>query len=437
MIRTAAILSAALALAAPVVAPAQTRAAQAAPAESAAAVAAARKLVAERYVVPETAVRLDAALARAEAAGVFRGLAGEALAEALTAEMRKVTPDGHLYAYYAPAQAAALASAPPPEEGLPDGYARAMERDNGGVRLLEVLPGNIRYLDYRQFMWGTPAAEQALARAMEFLAGGDAIVIDLRGNGGGDPSAVAAMTSYFVPAGTKLIRFEMRDAPGEASVSEPTPFTLAGKPVFVLTGPRSFSAAEEFASHVKAFGFGKLVGAATGGGAFRNDLFPLPGGYVLSVSIGRPVHAVTGGDWERTGVAPDIAVPEDQALVAAKAAAIAAVAERAPAAERAEVQRLLAFYRAQATPVSPALPLAAYEGRYGDRTVRLAGGTLTSARAGRAPAELVPIASDAFAPVMTPTQHFRFVSEGGRIVALEIDNGIGPAQRFAREPVQS
>ena len=81
------------------------------------------------------------------------------------------------------------------------------------------------------------------------------------------------------------------------------------------------------------------------------------------------------------------------------------------------------------------MPLAAYEGRYGERIVRLAEGTLTSAREGRAPVELVPVASDTFAPVSAPTQHFRFVSEGGNVVALEVDNGERGSQRAERRPL--
>ena len=396
MIRSAAFLCAAtLAFAAAGPGIARPQASAQAPADAAATVSAARKLIADRYVVPETAARLDAALAAAEGQGAFHGLSGEALADRLTAEMREVTADGHLYAIYDPRGAAEFAAAPPPEEGgLPEGYARAVERGNGGVRKLEVLPGNIRYLEYDGFDWGTPAAEAAIETAMRFLQGGDAAIIDLRGNGGGSPEAVAALTSYFLPPGTKLARFEMRGRPGEATETSPVPFTLAGKPVYVLIGRNSFSAAEEFATHVSAFGFGTLVGANTGGGGFRNDLLPLPGGIVLSVSTGRPVHSVTGG-----------------------------------------AERLLAFYRAQAERAAPALPLAAYEGRYGERIVRLAEGTLTSAREGRAPVELVPVASDTFAPVSAPTQHFRFVSEGGNVVALEVDNGERGSQRAERRPL--
>lgn len=416
---------------------AQQAPAVAAQADPAVVVAAARRLLAERYVLPDVAARLDAALAEAERRGEFRDVAGSALADRLIAVVRTVTSDGHLYASYNPAQAAAIAAAGAPEDddfALPADYVRQIERDNGGVIRLEVLPGNVRYIDYRQFMWGTSAAEASLAAAMEFLRGGDALIIDLRHNGGGSPGAVAAMASYFLPPGTKLARFEMRGRPGEASETVATPFSLAGKPLYVLTSRRSFSAAEEFATHVSAFGFGTLVGTATGGGGFRNELFALPGGYVLSISTGRPVHAVTGGDWEGTGVAPAIAVADDKALLRAQAEASATIAAGLSGSERAAAERLAAYYRALIDPATPALPLAAYAGVYGDRTVELVDGALLLRRGTRPAARLVPLGANLFASEAAPTLRVAFVTADGAIAALELDNGDGAPNRLSREP---
>ena len=403
-------------------------------------IGATRKVLAERYVIPETAAKLDAALAAAERSGAFAGLRGAALAERINAEMAKVTADGHLGVMYYPARAAELAAVPelddsgPPPPELAALFERRLVQQNAGVRRLEILPGNIRYLAYDGFMWGPPGAAEAIENAMRFLQGGNAVIIDLRDNGGGSPDAVAALAGYFVPAGTKLMRFEMRGRPEQATEAPAAPFSLAGKPTFVLVGPGTASAAEEFAMHVVAFGFATLVGESTAGAAFRNSLFALPGGYVMSVSVGRPVHAVTGGDWERVGVAPKVAVPVDKALVAAQAEAIAALLDTLPVAERAESERILAYHRAEVAPVTPALPLAAYEGRYGERVVRVAGGVLTSSRSGRPAVPLRAVAPDTFAPETVPLQHFRFVAENGAVVALEVDFGNAP-ERAERQPV--
>lgn len=393
-----------------------------------------RQRLVERYVIPATGQALADALARAEAAGRFRGLTGEHLAAAVNAVMREVTPDGHLVLQYDPAHAAVLTQFP---EGIEDAelapeQVRGIELNNGGVRKLEVLPGNIRYMEYTGFMWGSPATEAAIAGAMEFLRGGSAAIIDLRRNGGGSPAAVAAMTGYFVPEGTPLMRFDMRGRSEQATVAGAAPFSLAGMPIYVLTSKQTFSAAEEFSAHVDAFGFAKLIGETTGGGGFRNDLFAHPGGFVLSVSTGQAVQVKSGKGWERTGIAPAIAVPEANALDMARAEAVAAIMPAAPEGERQAYERLLPYYRALALGAEAARPLAAYAGTYGERSVSVDGaGNLTSRRGGQPASRLVPLGGDEFAPENSPAQRFRFVAGDGGVTALEVEGG-GGTQRSER-----
>jgi hypothetical protein len=402
-------------------------------AERSATVAEARQALERQYVVPELAPRLSRALEEAERAGRYRGLSGDALAERMTADLRAVTKDKHLGIRYAPQQAAELRSAQPdrPAE-LPASYVREVERLNAGVRRLELLPGNIRYMAYDGFYWGTPGAEAALATAMRFLRDGDAIIIDLRANGGGWPAAVSALSGYFLPAGTPLVRFEMRDAPGEASQSQPAPFSLAGKPTFVLVGDGTASAAEEFASHADAFGFGTLIGQSTAGAAYRNTFVPLSGGYVLSVSVGRPVHARTGGDWEGRGVAPRIVVPVEQALVRAQQEAMSTVAATLNGAERRTAERLLTYYRALNQPVRPARSWADYAGRYGDRVITAEENGLVLRRQAGSASALVPLGGDRFAMNRDPTTQVSFVARGSALIAMNVESGTGSVNRLKR-----
>jgi hypothetical protein len=401
-------------------------------------IAEARKQVAAIYIIPETGAALDKALAAAQSKGGFDGLSGEVLANRINEVMRTVTKDGHLSVRYDPRAAAEFSAQPDGrDEGddaeLPASYVREIAQANGGVAKLEVLPGNVRYMDYRGFMWGTPAASDALANAAQFLRGGDAVVIDLRRNGGGSAAAVRALASYFLPPQTKLMRFEQRGRPDDVSQTDPVPFTLADRPVYVLTSQGSFSAAEEFAAHVSAFKFGTLVGETTGGGGFNNTFVPLPGGFVMSISFGRAVHMVTGKDWEQVGIAPAIAVPADQALNRAQAEAMTALAARAPAEEREGYKRLAAYYRALLTPAEPGHALADYAGQYGARTLAVdTSGALTVARAGRPATRLVAVGPDLFVPETAPTQHFRFLPAGAGIEALEVDGPDGEPARFAR-----
>ena len=399
-------------------------------------VLAARKLLADRYVLPDVAAKLDEALARAASSGTFQGLSGEALAARVNSVMSQVTADVHLQIRYQPALSALLASAPgestPNSSEWDKALARQLQRTNAGVRKLEMLPGNIRYLAYDSFGWGAPVAQQAIATAMEFLRHGDAIIIDLRNNAGGSTYAEAAIASYFLPPHTKLNRFEMRGMLGETTETTAAPFSLAGKPTFVLIGPATVSGAEWFATHASTFGFGTLVGATTRGGGYTIRTFPLPGDYVLSVSVGRALDALTNFDLEGIGVEPAIAVSPDKALVAAQATAMERLLAGMSDAESAQGERLLAFYRAQVTSTASALPLENYVGRYGEFTVETQHGDLMIRFQDFSPDVLMPVAPNIFAPASEPSTQIRFAFDGSAVVALELDSGNGPPARIAR-----
>ena len=109
----------------------------------------------------------------------------------------------------------------------------------------------------------------------------------------------------------------------------------------MLTSPRTGSASEEFASHIKNFKLGTLVGATTAGAGHRNSLFGTPEGFVVSVSVGTAIHPVTGTGWEGTGVVPDLAVPVAEALDAAHADALKGLVAKATGAQKVELQKAL------------------------------------------------------------------------------------------------
>ena len=68
---------------------------------------------------------------------------------------------------------------------------------NFGFEKVERLAGNVGYLDLRGFLPPQVMGDTAAA-AMNFLANVDAVIIDLRQNGGGSPDAVALKASYLM-----------------------------------------------------------------------------------------------------------------------------------------------------------------------------------------------------------------------------------------------
>jgi len=391
-----------------------------------AAVEAIRKILRENYVVKERRAGLDAALARGLASGRYSVSDPRELAQRVTDDMAAVAHDKHLRLLHDPATAAQLAAGGQNNEVADSPFWREFaRRRNHGVRELRVLDGNVRLMRYDGFLWTGEASAAALDSAMAFLRGGDAIVLDLRTNGGGSPEAVQRLASYFVPAGAKLVTFHMRDEAPSVSYAEAVPGgRIEGVPVYVLTSGDSASAAEEFASHVAGFGFGTLVGETTAGAAYRNELFPIAGGFALSVSVGRP-ELPAGGDWEGKGVAPKLQVSQELALERALEDALTRLAARAEGRERTEMEWAAALHAARVSGAAPALPAAAYVGRYGERTVSIEGMTLVYQRDGGRKTALVPLGGDLFALEANPRSRVRFPSTGGSIAGLVIERADG------------
>jgi hypothetical protein len=399
------VLAAAAIAAAPSVAPA--------PAPDAAAVVAATiSLVEQNYVVAAKRPAIVAALRKGLASGAYAKLEPTELAARISSDMDAVAHDKHLGLSFQPEMAARLSPAGEDDESSDSAaFVAFARRLNHGVREMRVLDGNIRLVSYEGFAWTGAQSAAAIDQAMAFVRGGDAAIIDLRDNGGGSPEAVRRLTSYFVKPGTPLVTFHLRRDPPTTSVSEAVPGGPISAPVYILTGPHSASATEEFASHALRLGFATLVGEPTAGAAYRNDRFPIAGGYVLSVSIGYP-DLPGGGNWEGVGVAPAIPVAADLALDRAIAAASTTLAAKADANLKTDYLWAAALHSARVTPVVPPRPLTAYAGRFGERNVKVEGGKLVYQRDGGRATPLLAIAPDLFALEADPRSRVRFTGSG-------------------------
>lgn len=256
-----------------------------------------RAIVSKFYVFPERRAAIIDRLTQAQAAGRYDLDDPFAFASAVSADLAEASHDRHMYINVDPAQyAAAIAPAADGERQGEAFWRHLALENNHGLTEMKVLPGNIRYLKLAPFYWVDDESGQAYDDAMRFLRGGEAIIIDLRGNGGGNGAGVQYLTSHFLAPDTLLQTFYLR---GEAPAQSRTLFNvpagrLTGKPLYVLIDGGVASAGEEFAYHVEQFHLGELIGAKTAGAANNNELMPVSPGFILSVSTGRPVHAVSG-----------------------------------------------------------------------------------------------------------------------------------------------
>ena len=172
-----------------------------------------------------------------------------------------------------------------------------------------------------------------MAAALKFLEHTDAMIIDVRHNGGGSGHMSHMLFSHFLPADSiPTIKVKSRATPApeimHSFVDVPGP-RRPDVPLYVLTSRRTGSAAEEFSFVLHNLKRATLVGERTAGAGHMVDFKDVPDGFVLGVSITRVSDPRTGAEWEAVGVPVDHAVDADRALAVAQQDALKLLADRA------------------------------------------------------------------------------------------------------------
>ncbi|HEX5418597.1 MAG TPA: S41 family peptidase [Gammaproteobacteria bacterium] len=284
----------------------------------------------ERYVDAQTAKAMADALQRHRKAGEYDEItSGPEFAQRLTADLREVSHDLHLRVSFSPVANPKRPADFRPNPAANEQLRRQMARVNCGFEQVDILPGNVGYLKFSMFANPEVCGATATA-AMNFLATVDALIIDLRDNGGGSPEMVDYVASYLFAARTHLN--DLYDRPDDTTQQWWTlPYVpgerLAKQPVYVLTSKRTFSGAEEFTYDLQSLGRATVVGETTGGGAHLVRGEWINEQFTIGVPFASAVNPVTKTNWEGTGVKPDVEVPADEALDKARGLIAARQAE--------------------------------------------------------------------------------------------------------------
>ena len=386
------------------------------------------------YVEPDTARMIVNRLRARQAAHAYDGdVSPGEFSEHVTDDLRAINGDRHLSLRYDPNHTGPLSGAMPvirrvlggpgggagaPREGGPvivrsvaapgapgdsagagPGMPGARER-NFGLNRVEILPGNIGYLEVTGFL-EAPGMEDAMVAALRFLERTDALIIDVRRNGGGSGRMSDLLLSHFLGATpVPLVRVKSRiegmsrEQMSEAEVPGPR---RPDVPLEVLTSRFTGSAAEAFSFVLKNLGRATLFGERTAGAGHMVQGFGLPDGFVAGVSITRVSDPRTGREWEAVGVAPDVEVPAQRALVAAHAALLRRQAAAAPAPRRTTLEWLAQWVEVRDLPraIDPSLVTRASGTYEGDRSVRFEDGKLVYRRGARTE-DLVPLPDGSF-----------------------------------------
>jgi retinol-binding protein 3 len=259
-------------------------------------------------------------------AGAYDTISGRTgFTDALARDLKRAANDQHLNFFYTPAH---LAKDPSLVQQMPWGLVEEKFLNNG-LTGLQVLAGDVGYMRLQAF----GAIEELLPAAFTFLANTQALIIDLRGNGGGMLSNM--VSSYLLPEDSiHLVTIYWNDRTDSIYTRRhlPGPRYL-NKPVYLLTDKGTFSSAEEFAYDLQALKRVTIVGEATGGGANPGGLMPIhtfpdSARIEMYVSLAHVEHALTKGNWEGKGVQPDVAVSAAQALKKAHLLAIESLRQK-------------------------------------------------------------------------------------------------------------
>jgi hypothetical protein len=278
----------------------------------------------EYYVMPEVGKMMADSLREGLKSGKFAKIReGDSLLMAVNSLFQRISGDAHLrVSWLDPEETSAIG------DGSVSGRELAQwKTENFGFRHVEILDGNIGYLDIREFR-DTTYASKTLAAVSGFLANSEALIIDLRNCRGGRPEMVQLLASYFFSKPTLLS--ETYDRFDDVSVEMWSLKSVAGTPLYdwpvvLLIGPRTVSAGEGFTSALMQLGRARVVGERTAGAGHMARMIDFPS---LDIRLKLPTGAAADGQQiQGAGVVPDIPASGQEALLIAHAEALKAAAE--------------------------------------------------------------------------------------------------------------
>jgi carboxyl-terminal processing protease len=162
------------------------------------------------------------------------------------------------------------------------------------------LANGIGYIRFSGFL--EPVLDGVL-QAIDDLHDAPALIIDLRGNPGGQFPVRKAIASQLVGEPEVFMRYQYREGMEEAYldlVSNPYPGV-----VVILVDELSKSSSEEFAGSLQALGRATIIGSQTPGSCLVMNIEPLPSGGIVIYPYAQS-QTPDGRILEDNGVVPDV-----------------------------------------------------------------------------------------------------------------------------------
>jgi hypothetical protein len=383
------------------------------------------------YFDERRAAQIASDLRKSATSGEFDRYAEQSdLASELTQRLRKL--DGHFGVRWNPEEPPSREPRPPRTEPPPE------SRTNYGFRRVERLPGNIGYIELTyaadiDFSQSDSPPRRAADAALAMMRDADAVILDVRANGGGAPSMVGYLISAFVDSKADIYNtFYSREGTQSERPAEHYPAPMLSVPLYVLASGQTGSAAESIAFTLQSAKRAQIVGERSAGAANPGRPFRTPQGYSVFVATGAPRNPINGRNWEGEGVKPDVEVTSERALQRAQEVALEKILSGSIAgAARTDVQWTLEALRAPSTVEGE---LTGVFGPYTfETTAEGRSGNIVSAKVARWPAmRLLPIRRDLFYFAGNPSRRVGVERKDGKVVAVTLSDSDGSERRLRR-----
>jgi hypothetical protein len=269
--------------------------------------------IAANYIYPEKGGQIASHIQAENFKGAFEKAATwKEFDEMVTVELRKFSGDGHLYVRHDPEAVKELKNYETKEDKNNMGESAGSAKST--IAESKTLDNNVGYLKLTEFMISKANLED-LYTNMKKMEGTKALIIDLRGNGGGGSDVGPVLETFFLPGGMPTLQFTKRD--GNFTTDSTVTWLKEkkyDKPVFIIVNNNTASAAEAFAFVLQQNRRAKIVGVRSAGAANMYTWYAIDDENFVSVSSAAPSLPGKDISWEQTGIQPDIKVKKGDAL---------------------------------------------------------------------------------------------------------------------------
>ena len=170
-----------------------------------------------------------------------------------------------------------------------------------------MLPNSVGYVRIQTFQSRTPAV---LKDVLGTLSGAHAMIVDLRGNGGGLFDEAVTSAGYFLKPGTPVVKIDKRGHESETMTAKGERL-VGDMPVVVLVNGDTSSGAEFVAAALQEGRGAQIVGSRTFGKWSVQKLDKLSNGYAIKYTTSL-FSSPSGRSFAGQGMVPDVEVAVDE-----------------------------------------------------------------------------------------------------------------------------